>query len=391
MKPKLEIVAGANAGRSRSHNRQVVLDFVRTAGQIGRAEIAKFSGLSTQAVSNIIADLQTDGLLLERGRLSSGRGLPAVQYALNPKGGYAFGFEVRPDALFVALLGLDGQCVFSRRMGLENTSPDHVRERIRVLQQTALDQSGIPANRTLGAGVVMPGPFGATGLSNRGSELQDWQDIDAKALFEDALGLSVHLENDANAAAMSEHFTGVAQRLKAYAYLYFGTGLGLGLVSNGRLMRGAFGNAGEIGHVMVQGNQGPIMLENAVSRLSAQTHLRDAGIHAASSEDLEALHAQSCPQLIDWIRATAVPLGNAVAIIENLFDPEVVILGGAMPEPILDQMIAVAALPERSVANRANRLQPRLIRGGSGRMTATLGAATLVISHTFTPQIAVQS
>ena len=56
------IVVGANAERSRSHNRQVVLGRVRAAGEIGRAEIARASGLTTQAVSNIIADLLDDGL-----------------------------------------------------------------------------------------------------------------------------------------------------------------------------------------------------------------------------------------------------------------------------------------------------------------------------------------
>ena len=117
MSPKPPSVAGANPGRTRHHNRQMVLGHVRDAGKIGRAEIARISGLSTQAVSNIIADLADDGLLQERGRVSSGRGLPAVQYALNPSGGYALGFEIRPDVVFTALLDLDGKTVFSDRVG----------------------------------------------------------------------------------------------------------------------------------------------------------------------------------------------------------------------------------------------------------------------------------
>ena len=72
--------------RSRSLNQQAVLGHIQRSGARGRAEIARALGLSTQAVSNIIAGLTGDGLLVERGARSVGRGLPAVQYALNPSG-----------------------------------------------------------------------------------------------------------------------------------------------------------------------------------------------------------------------------------------------------------------------------------------------------------------
>jgi predicted NBD/HSP70 family sugar kinase len=77
-----------------------------------------------------------------------------------------------------------------------------------------------------------------------------------------------------------------------------------------------------------------------------------------------------------------------VSIIENLFDPQSVILGGAMPEALLDHLIAGARLSDRSVANRPGRIRPRLMRGALGRMSATLGAAALVVNKAFTPMIA---
>ncbi len=80
-----------------------------------------------------------------------------------------------------------------------------------------------------------------------------------------------------------------------------------------------------------------------------------------------------------------------MGIVENLLDPEVVILGGAMPDVILDHLVREAVLPARSVSNRAERSVVRLRRGTSGNMTATLGAAALVINQTFTPMISVAS
>ena len=389
MTARPNIVVGANAERSRSHNRQVVLGRVRAAGRIGRAEIARASGLSTQAVSNIIADLLADGLIRETGRLSAGRGLPAVQYALNPAGGYAFGVEVRPDAVFAALLNLSGERVFSARRALAGADPEAVIETVQDLKARSLTEARVAARRLLGAGIVMPGPFGATGIQDSGSELPAWQEFDPAARFSQALGLPVFVGNDANAAAMAERVSGVAQGLETYAYLYFGTGLGLGVVEKGHLVAGAFGNAGEIGHIPVPCGGRSVPLETAVSRLSVQRHLETAGIAVDSGDDLARLHEQGNPALTAWLDRAAEPLSAAIAIVENLFDPEAVILGGAMPDALLDRLIGSVALPDRSVSNRAGRARPRLLRGASGRMTATLGAAALVINQAFTPSIAV--
>jgi len=388
MNAKIQSVIGANAGRSRSHNRQVVLGHIKTTGPMGRAQIARASGLSTQAVSNIIADLLDDGFLREDGRLSTGRGLPAVQYALNPKGGFAFGVEIRPDAIFAALLNLEGRALFSRREALSRTDPKWVRDRVVALRDAALAETGVQTARVLGAGLVLPGPFGTTGLTDAGSELPGWQQVDAATWFAQGLDLAVYVENDANATAMAERVSGAAQGFETYAFLYFGTGLGLGLVSQGRLIRGAFGNAGEIGHIPVPGPLGPVALEQAVSRLSAQKHLKDHGITADSIADLDQLFQARSPALCAWLEKTRQPLGHALTTIENLFDPQTIILGGAMPDAILDDLIVNAALSPQSVANRPDRTTPRLIRGASGRMTAALGAAALVINQSFTPEIA---
>lgn len=384
-------IVGANAHRSRNHNRQVVLDQVRSAGQIGRAEIARASGLSTQAVSNIIADLLEDRLIVEGGRRAPARGLPVTQYVLNPTGGYAFGIEVRPDAIFAALLNLAGEEVFTDRVPIRSTAQDEILSTVVALKAKALAKAAIPADRILGAGVVMPGPFGATGIRDSGSELTGWEDAAPQVLFEEALELSTFVENDANAAAMAERVTGVAKArgLSSYAFVYFGTGVGLGVVDHGRLITGAFGNAGEIGHMIVPTTGGSAPLESLVSRLSAQRFLAQNGVRAASVGELATLHADRNPALLTWIDSAAAPLAAAIGTVENLFDPETVILGGAMPDGIFDHLIDAMALPERTVAHRPDRGHPRVLRGTSGRMTATLGAAALVINQTFTPKISV--
>lgn len=384
VKPQL----GANPERARSHNKQLVLRAVRTAGAVGRAEIARASGLSTQAVSNIIADLLEEGLLIEQGHRSAGRGLPVQQYAIRPGGGYAFGAEVRPNAVFTALVDLIGTPVETHRTPLPDTRKSTILDTVSGQLEKALSRSQLKTTSLLGAGVVMPGPFGATGLSGTASQLPEWQSDDPVPAFSDRLAIPVLVENDANAAAMAERMNGMARGLENFAYLYFGQGLGLGLVQNGQLMPGAFGNAGEIGHIDVLVDGETVLLESCASRLSAQTFLGKHGIDADSMDDLTCLYASQNPYLMQWLHRAAHALTPAISVIENLFDPETIILGGAMPEALLDHLIDRTTLPPRTVSHRQDRCLPRLMRGTTGRMTATLGAAALVLHQAFTPTIA---
>ncbi len=391
-------IIGSNAERTRLHNRQVVLGLVRHHQPVGRAEIARYSGLSTQAVSNITAELEQDGFLNEVGREVRGRGLPATQYALNSGGAFGVGLEVRPEVMFGALVNLGGETLQTRRVTLKSSTPSAVSVTSRKLLDDLLRSAGVGHDQLLGAGVVMPGPFGDVGLSGTGqSELEDWDGVDPGESFEQALDLPVIIENDATAAAVAEKVSGVAKDLNSYCYIYFGTGLGLGVIADGRVLRGAFGNAGELGHIVVVpdgqacscGNKG--CLETYASRLSVRKHMETTGVPVHSVKDLEKLFQEGDPDLTDWLKKAAPPLSQAIGMIENLFDPEAVIIGGAMPDRLLDHLIDRLVLPSGSVARRPGRHVKRVLRGASGRMAAALGGASLIIHDTFTPRIAARA
>lgn len=385
-------IIGSNAERTRLHNRQVVLGLVRRHQPVGRAAIARLSGLSTQAVSNIIAELTEQAFLIVAGRDVKGRGLPVVQYTLNRDGAFALGIEVRPDAMFAALVNLAGETRFTRRISLSSSTPEIVSDHALDLKLEALKESGLQASQLLGAGIVMPGPFGQIGLDDDGqSELNGWDEIDPVALFEEVLGIRVVVENDATGAAVAERIGGIAQNLKSYCYIYFGAGLGLGVVADGEVMRGAYGNAGEIGHVIVQSGTAHGRLENFASRIAIRDQLASAGHTVETVDDLSRLHGEGNSHLLDWVQNAAPPLSQAIGMVENLFDPEAVILGGALPDTLLDDLIAALELPDASVSRRQDRTLPRVLRGASGRMTAALGGAALVIHDALTPRIVAHS
>jgi len=367
----------------------LVLEHIRQEGAAGRAEIARASGLSTQAVSNIIADLVKDGWLYEAGRREGQRGLPAVTYAIKGAAATAFGLEIRPGALLGALIDLEGRVLFSDRVAVPDATPDRILPLAAEMLSRAVGMARTSQSSLIGAGAVMPGPFGPTGLSGRATDLPGWDAVDAADVLSEALEIPVTVENDANAAAMAERVSGVAQGLSTYAYLYFGTGLGLGLVVDGEIFRGSFGNAGEIGHIPIPTLKGPAVLEDVASRIALERALSAAGQPSDRIEDLERAYAEQQVTYCTWQTYACAALGHAIHVIENLFDPQAVILGGAMPKPILDDLVAGLPLPDSSIANRADRTAPRVLAGTAGRMTATVGAAALIVNTSLSPRLSI--
>lgn len=390
------VAIGSNPERNRAHNRRVVLEVIRMHEHLGRTEIARRAHLTPQAVANIVEELLEEGLLIELGRLRSGRGQPPIQFAVNPNGPLTAGIEVAADHMVTVLLdlsgGIRGQSIVALDAFGPDVVPDLAAKEVRQLQNAL----GVDSSKLLGLGVVMPGPFEIEGMSSVGpATLPGWAGVDPAPLFASATGQHVVVENDATAAVVGERLYGAGRQLGNFCYLYFGVGLGLGVIQDGRPVRGAFGNAGEIGHVGLtprkgKGVYGPAgALERFVSVFALRERLAMAGIYVATVEDIQRLHEKDDQTLRDWISMAADYLAPTVAMLENIFDPETVIFGGGLPDSVLDAVIeALAPLPV-SVATRQQRSLPRVLRGQTGQLTAALGAAALPLLDTVSPHLSV--
>ena len=129
-------------------------------------------------------------------------------------------------------------------------------------------------------------------------------------------------------------------------------------------------------------------LETYVSRYSLNKQLASANIEASYGEQLEELYNDDNDVLFDWLKQASAPLAQTIGIVENLFDPQSIILGGALPDSILNHLIQSVELPQGSVSNRTDRIAPRVATGKFGRMSASLGGAGLIINELFVPRIA---
>ncbi|MEO8683693.1 MAG: ROK family protein, partial [Devosia sp.] len=304
------------------------------------------------------------------------------------------GIEIAADHIVIVLLDLSGRVRAQSVRPLADTSPKHVLAELRAAVDGLRNSVPGVAVNLLGVGVVMPGPFEIEGMSSVGpATLPGWTGLDTKALASEAIGEPVELENDATAAAVGERLYGAGQAFSSFGFIYFGVGLGLGIIQDGRPLRGSFGNAGEIGHFVVTPRNRPALygpdgaLERFASLYALREKLAAAGLAASDVDDLQALHDARHPVLLDWIAEASDYLAPTIAVLENLLDPQTIIFGGALPDCVIDAIIAGLDPMPVSVATRRARTAPRVIRGQTGQLTAALGAAALPMLETVTPRL----
>jgi predicted NBD/HSP70 family sugar kinase len=387
------VVPGTNLEQARTWNRRVVLDAVRRHGRLSRAEIARLTGLSAQTVSNIADELRAAGLLRDEGRRRTGRGQPPVDLALAPNGAFTVGLQLDHRALVGVLTNLAGDGIASVEEPVDAPRPEVAVPRMAAAVDRLVRRAGIDRDRLWGVGVVLPGPFGDIARDDP-TRLPGWDGFPLSAALGERLGLPVMVENDATAAAIGERLYGAARELSDFIYLWFGTGLGAGIFVGGQPYRGAAGNAGEVGHLPIEvdgipcacGNRG--CLERYVSLHAAYAHLAAAGVEAASPADLAGRRAARHPAVLDWIATAAPRLRRALVILENLFDPDALVVGGLLPDPVLDALLAATEPLLPAVGPAHARTVPRLIRGTAGSTSPALGGAALPTFAGLVPSVA---
>ncbi|MEZ5782806.1 MAG: ROK family transcriptional regulator [Rhizobiaceae bacterium] len=359
---------GTNQEFGRPYNRRIVLESIRLHGPVTRGDVARSVGLTVQTVSNIVRELEEQGYLLSLREEPKGRGLPPATLRINPDGGYAIGLHVTPRGIDAALIDLSGDVVSKVRQDAPQAKPDHAFALIGEIVSELAESR--PGGRMLGVGMALPGPFGVESMSFVGpTTMAGWEDVCIPERLSKLTGLPSFFDTDMMAAALGEQLYGLGTELSKYYYLYFGLGLGGAMVHEGNVLRGAWGNAGEIGHIPIMpggeacpcGNRG--CLERYVS--------------------LEALDRWEGTEA-QWVEHIAPIFRNAIAIIENLHDPQTVVLGGQASEHLLQRLASISL--QNSVSARRDRTVPRLAVARGGTDSVLRGAAALAISGVLSPR-----
>ncbi len=289
---------------------------------------------------------------------------------LNPQAQYILGADIGGTKLATVLMSRDGRLIHKVRLPTEahRGSAYGVARLIDMLRQN-LAETGVAPSDVMGIGVACGSPMDAEqGIILGPPNLKTWNPVPIKSLLEAALGLYIQLENDANAGALAEWLWGAGKGYQNVAYLTMGTGIGGGLILDGRLYRGANGNAGEVGHMRVVPQGGPLCgcgklgcLEAfcsgpAIARRaqeSVQQSPADAAalielagsVQAVSAEHVFAAARQGDPLTLRLVDETALYLGVGLANLIQIINPQVIVLGTIATEQgnwFLDRVRQVA-------------------------------------------------
>src|SRR5262245_59460101 len=245
----------ADLALMRELNERIVLGLLRQQGPISRAELARRSNLSRSTISSIIATLLAFDVVHETGIGNSQGGRRPIMIEFNYQSGFVIGIELGNTTLTVLLTDLAATVLRRVHVPFDITkSPEACIAQVITQVNLVLKEARVNRAKIVGIGVGVPGPLAyASGRPVAPPVMPGWHNVPLRKLLEDALGMRVFVENDANLGALAEHRWGAARGYDNVAYLYLGSvGIGCGLILDGRLYRGDIGSAGEIGHLMIE-------------------------------------------------------------------------------------------------------------------------------------------
>ncbi len=381
--------AGNNSDNVRRHNLATVLRLVHASTTLSRAELTRRTGLNRSTIAALVGELQELGLVIEQEPLQTGgvgrpslvitAGSSHVAVAVNP--------EI--DAVTLSVVGLGGRVLLRRRVDRPMPRPEDVVAIVSAELPSLLAEAGTDL-RCIGIGLALPGLVRMSdGLVVLAPHLE-WREEPLGEMLAEATRLPVSAANDASCGATAESLFGAGAGVHDLIYLNGGaSGIGGGVLSEGRLLSGASGFAGEFGHTLVESHGRAChcgatgCLETEVSR----SPLLDAlGLPATEAEQLEETlvaayeRADRDRDLVDLVERQvgylAVALRNAV----NLFNPSLIVLGG-----FLGSLYRVAGAEldrtTRSSALPGARDDVSIVRSSLGRDILSVGAAELAFAQ----------
>ena len=256
-------------------------------------------------------------------------------------------------------------------------------------QRANADQYG---RRVAAVGVGAPGVIHEqTGVVVKSPNFPDWNDLPLKQILERELKLPVFIENDANAAALGEQWRGAAKNIRSMIFLTLGTGVGGGIVLDGRIWHGADGMAGEVGHMTIIpdgrtcgcGNRGCLEMYASSRGIVMTFKAMCAGEHLDVEDRQEITSAQiyqaarngnTMAHLV--MKDMGRYLGIGIANLINIFNPEMVVIGGGVKDA-WDLFVDATREEVRKRAFAYTAERTKIVPSMLGDDAGTVGAAAV--------------
>jgi glucokinase-like ROK family protein len=335
-----------------SKNALIKINIIRyyiNNGENTLADLGKEMDLSVPTVTKLVGELIDEGYVVDFGKQETTGGRRPNIYGVNPDSGYFLGVDIKRFRINIALINFKGEMIESKSsipFSYENTQDSF--DKLCIIINEFVNNSSIAKPKILSAGINMSGRVNTeTGHSY---SLYFFSEKPLTEIFQERLGMHVTIDNDSRSMAYGEYINGVVNGEKNILFVNVSWGLGLGIFIDGKLYYGKSGFAGEFGHLnafdneilchcgkkgcletqasgsyihrrflekVAEGNS--TILEKRIK--NGETIIQEDILEAAMKEDMLAI------ELIEEVGNT---LGKHIAGLINLFNPELVIIGGVV-------------------------------------------------------------
>ncbi|MFH7599606.1 ROK family transcriptional regulator [Streptomyces racemochromogenes] len=365
-------LTGGDPSLLRRINSAVVLRALRAAESPTLTDLTRVTGLSRPTVEGVVEGLMGAGLVVEAEAEEGARrqGRPARRFRFRAEAGHLLGIEIGSHRIAVLLSGLDGRVIGAGTKDVSETaSADERLERVRAAVADLLRRAGIPRDSLRAVGVGSPGIVEADGTVRLGTALPGWTGLPLGERLRRSFRCPVRVENDANAAAVAEHWKGAARDTDDMVFVMAGLSPGAGSLIGGRLHRGFGGAAGEIGALHLLGREATP--ERLLSTTGEPLHPLDEPAVA----EVFAMARRGDERAVAAVERFLQRLVHDVAALVLAMDPELVVVGGwaAGLDGVLD--------PLRRELERYCLRPPRVALSLLGEAAVATGALRLALDH----------
>jgi predicted NBD/HSP70 family sugar kinase/DNA-binding MarR family transcriptional regulator len=364
----------------RKVNTSLVLNALRLHAPTSRADLANLTKLNRSTISNIVNVLIDDGLVLELNAMESKIGRPGIALTLRPEGGAVIGIEIGVGFISVILTDFVATILWRDRYEFQlETSQIAVISKVEELVDRAIAFADSRQLRLLGIGLGVPGLVNVQNGELLFAPNLGWRDVPLRLMLSQKFPMPIYVENEANLGALGEYYFGVGR--------------------NGKLFKGGRGFAGEIGHIQRdpkgemcgcgrrgcwETQVGPRAILQRVKRsIEADPQNTLSKMVGGDLEKLTFNQVVDCALQGDELCRAALEnvgenLGTGVADLVNIFNPQMVIIGGAFNYgreiilPVLENTIADETLP-------SVRQDLEVIISDQGADATVLGAIAVVL------------
>ncbi|MFE6821914.1 ROK family protein [Streptomyces sp. NPDC057690] len=314
-----------------------VFTTVLSQGPLTRLELARRAGLSAAAVTKAVRPLIESGYLVEDADTQARAALGRPANLVRVDGGRALflGLKLTGDAIFGVLTDLRCRILLARRVPLTDRAAKAVLASTAEVVRELLTEADGYGVRVMGLGIAVSGDVDRAEGVVRYSPFLEWRDVPLAELAGAVTGLPVTVDNDVRALTVAEQWFGAGVGLSNFAVVTVGAGVGCGLVVHGRVVAGAHGVAGEIGHVTVDpdgplchcGNRGCVEAIAADPAILARIRER-TGVEVTDTTEAVGLARRGDAHAREAYSRAGEAIGRGIATVANLLGPERVVISG---------------------------------------------------------------